>query len=685
MSTRSIYIFTALTGLLFCCFNVLADPLNNWHWRNPLPDGNPPLGAQALNGVIFTNGTFFAVGNAGVVATSLNSTNWTQNPTATSNQLNAIIFADGQFVAVGNSGTIETSADGTNWVLQNSGSTSNLDAVACGDGRFVAVGGAVVSSSDAINWLPAVSGLSSASTVAGNSAGFVALDGSSQDYFSTDGIHWTANTLTVPVSGFDGRSLNAQIVTSMNGGFVIGSFIFVSSESADMFMFTSSDGVNWTANALGNVYTSSSGFSYNFFMTGNKQFIAAGQTQSGFFLQFSPDGVNWAQTNISLPGEILNPFLFSHSSAYGNDSYVIVGPNGNFVSPDAINWSAQGYMPPSPVGPDGTFYSIAFSNNIYVVVTSNSFVASTNDFPYVRETNTPSLNSVISYSNTFVSVGPSGDIYQSTNGLTWTQRNSGTPYSLHCVAPGQGLLVAVGDNGAIQTSPTGTIWTTRLSGTSLALYGVAYSNGLYVAVGQEGTVTTSPDGINWTVQDSGQLNNLISVTYGSAGFLAVGTSGTILTSPDGVNWTPQTTGSSATFETTTFGNGYYLIAGVGPVVFTSPDGVNWTSRNVGATAGQIIYGSAFLNGRFDLVGSGGTIIESDPVPPLFDIQIHGAPPEHLFTIFITPGNAFRIQSCTNLYTHQWSTIATFNDAPAITQWTNTSLELNPSFFRAVSP
>jgi hypothetical protein len=118
---------------------------------------------------------------------------------------------------------------------------------------------------------------------------------------------------------------------------------------------------------------------------------------------------------------------------------------------------------------------------------------------------------------------------------------------------------------------------------------------------------------------------------------------------------------------------------------TSPDGASWTSRNIGATGGQTIYGSAFLNGRFDVVGSGGTVIESDLVPPLFDIHIHGASPEHSFTVFVTPGNTFRIQSCSNLAAPQWSTIATFNNAPAIAQWTNTSPELNQSFFRAVSP
>ncbi len=304
---------------------------------------------------------------------------------------------------------------------------------------------------------------------------------------------------------------------------------------------------------------------------------------------------------------------------------------------------------------------------------------------YATETNTPSLTSVMLYSNTLVAVGGSGALYQSTNGFSWSQRNSGTANNLNGVAAGNGLLVAVGASGAVQTSPTGVIWTSRLSGTSLSLYGVAYSNGLYVAVGQEGTVVTSPDGINWTVQDSGQFNNLLSVTYGSAGFLAVGVSGTILSSPDGVNWAQQNSATSATLESATFGNGYYLVDGANALVMTSPDGVNWMSRNVGATGGQTLYGSGFLNGRFDVVGSGGTIIESDPVAPLFALQMHASPNQNVFTIFAAPGSSYRILSSTDINASTWSTAATINDAAAITLWTNTATAGSRCYFRLVSP
>jgi hypothetical protein len=71
------------------------------------------------------------------------------------------------------------------------------------------------------------------------------------------------------------------------------------------------------------------------------------------------------------------------------------------------------------------------------------------------------------------------------------------------------------------------------------------------------------------------------------------------------------------------------------------------------------------------------------VPPLFDIHIHDGPPT--FTVFATPGSSFRIQSCTNLAAPAWKTVATFNNASAITPWTDTGAAGSRSFYRLISP
>jgi hypothetical protein len=664
-----------LVSSLFLGQTLLGAPLDNWQWRNPQPNGNPQAGPHTLNSVVFANGKFVAVGASGVVSISTDNTNWIEGATATTSNLNSLVYVNGQFVAVGDGGQVEISADGTNWILENSGTTNSLSALAYGNGKFVAVGSsAVIASPNAVNWTPAYSGLSGAQRVAGGSHGFVAVAGNTQAWFSADGLVWTGQTLTAPGNSFYGDQLNNAIVAYANGTFLIGSSRYSTSMSADVFMFYSADGSNWKTNFLGNQVTSSAAFNYNFFMTGSNSVIAAGVAAVYPFLQFSSDGTNWFQTN-----NVPSPYSFYNvgagAGAYGNGNYVILGTANYyyslppiFTSTDGLNWTNRQHAPTPPTGPTYTFTSIATNNGAYVLVSPNLMGWSSNGLSYAIASNTPALSSVITFSNKFVGVGSGGAIYISSDGLSWTQRNSGTASNLHGITGGGGLLVAVGDAGSIQTSPTGTIWTSRTSGTSLPLYGVIYASGLFVAVGQLGTVLTSPDGISWTGQDSGQLANLWSVTYGSAGFAAVGQGGTIVNSADAVNWTTQNSGTSATLESITFGNGYYLAAGDSATVLTSPDGITWTPRNLGATGGQNFYGAAFLNNRFDVVGAGGTVLESDVIPPLFDVQIHHG--GNWLTAFVTPGSNFRIQTCTNLSNPVWTDAKLINNAAAITQWTN---------------
>jgi hypothetical protein len=576
MKKEKIFPVLALLGALLCRQSVFAATLDNWHWRNPLPDGNPQAGPHTLNAVVFTNGYFVAVGASGVVSISSDSTNWMESTTATTNNLNGLAYVNGELLAVGDGGVVETSVDGINWVLRNSGTTNSLAAVAYANGKYVAVGSSVViTSPDAVNWSSTVSGLSGALGLTGGSAGFVAIaangsvgNGNNQVYFSPDGSTWTSQTLTVPDTGnpfFNGPVQNS-IVTYFNGAYFIGSYQVASSMSYDDFIFKSIDGSHWTTNVLGNVISGTQGFYYNYFIVGNGYLIAGGEANAVPFLQFSSDGANWTTTN-HLPD---NLDVQGTAGVYGNDNYVVIAPTSYyyslppiFTSTDGLNWTNVQHSPTAPAGANGNFSGIAFTNGIYIVATSNNVVRSTNDLVYATVSNSPAITSVITYGNGFIGGGSGGTIYVSSDGLSWTQRNSGTLNNLHGISSSGSLIVAVGDSGAIQTSTAGTVWTSRTSGTSLALYGVAYSNGLFVAVGQLGTVLTSPDGISWTGQYSGQLTNLLSVVYGSVGFAAVGSGGTILTSPDGVNWATQNSGIATTLESITFGNGYYLAVGDG--------------------------------------------------------------------------------------------------------------------------
>src|SRR5690242_6868752 len=114
------------------------------------------------------------------------------------------------------------------------------------------------------------------------------------------------------------------------------------------------------------------------------------------------------------------------------------------------------------------------------------------------------------------------------------------------------LLAGCGGNSSSPLpSPNGVSWTNRASGTTNKLNSVAYGGGLFVAVGglpnfsvpvsggnssSSVSILTSPDGVNWTSQPPITTFGLFGVIYGNGRFVAVGAMD-ILTSPDGIAWT----------------------------------------------------------------------------------------------------------------------------------------------------
>jgi photosystem II stability/assembly factor-like uncharacterized protein len=125
MRSKRLLVVSLSLWVLFPARSAFSDSLDNWHWRNPLPDGNPIPQYNAY-GITFADGKFVAVGEAGTVVISSDGTNWTRFFTATTNTLLAIAYGDGLFVAVGDQGSVESSTDGTNWVAQNSTVTNAL-------------------------------------------------------------------------------------------------------------------------------------------------------------------------------------------------------------------------------------------------------------------------------------------------------------------------------------------------------------------------------------------------------------------------------------------------------------------------------------------------------------------------------------------------------------------------------
>jgi photosystem II stability/assembly factor-like uncharacterized protein len=230
----------------------------------------------------------------------------------------------------------------------------------------------------------------------------------------------------------------------------------------------------------------------------------------------------------------------------------------------------------------------------------------------------------VSGNNMFVTVGDSGTLLTSPDGVAWTLGSSGDTHHLFGVGYGNGTFVAVGTVGTILTSTDGATWTPRVSGTADYLYGAAYGNSRFVVVGASGTVLTSADnGVTWNdpfwPSASPTDNWLYGITYGWE-FAAVGDyDGTpayseLLTSPDAVPWTSQNAGTTAHLFGIGYGSGTFAAVGEQGVILTSTDGTAWNTVRAGAPGNETLNGVSFGTANsidyFVAVGDAGAILTS---------------------------------------------------------------------------
>jgi hypothetical protein len=203
-----------------------------------------------------------------------------------------------------------------------------------------------------------------------------------------------------------------------------------------------------------------------------------------------------------------------------------------------------------------------------------------------------SVSRVIFGGGQFVAVGTDSGgntrVSTSPDSYTWTSRTNpwGTTYQPTAITYSGSTYAVVGTNGGIMTSTDGITWTNRTSGTSNTLNGVAFGNSTFVAVGNGGLSITSPTGVTWN--NRGNLfssNNPQFVAFGNGIFFAGATSNDLRTSTDGATWTTRTGLAGFTYASGGFGNGLLLIggnlSGGASGLLTSTDGITWTSRDTG--------------------------------------------------------------------------------------------------------
>ena len=267
----------------------------------------------------------------------------------------------------------------------------------------------------------------------------------------------------------------------------------------------------------------------------------------------SLDGIHWTPsgrnlTTLLTTGTGVVPLL------YASNRYMAWNVRKVATSPDGISWtglsSATGLS-------GGAFYSIIYTNNIYVGAGKPELLHTSPDGVTWTDRNptTKDFNQVIYANNHYIAVGGNGTIVMSSDSTNWLTRTSGGTAYLVSVAYGNGRYVVFGQDystsmPALLTSIDGTTWTNR-SAIISAIYlsignpqiKVIYANNIFVAGGGNSlgsVLMSSPDGVTWTDRVPSQLRTLNyiynKIVFGQNGFVLLFNTG-VLISPDGINWT----------------------------------------------------------------------------------------------------------------------------------------------------
>lgn len=593
-----------------------ANTLDDWEWVNPKPQGH------SLWDVAYGNGMYIAVGGSGGTLLSSadhgvtwNSLNEGIDPNRT---LNGVVYINGQFMALGNQNgkaLISTSPDGVNWTDNIiGGDSTGVTGMAFGNDTYVTAGH-TFTSNDGQNWTLAEGNANGGTDIAFGNGLFVATTRSggftSSIRTSTDGVTWTAvrdndvNTTLESVAYGDGRFVAVGFQQSL----------------------VSTDAQEWTTTSLGSFFTpkdvifheglfyatgqriesSTDGITWNFetsletFDPDTFEFISnysglgiAGSATSVVNVGYSGD--TWSKVEddswtrrtegftrdpitdvaygmISVEGSLVPRFVATHQA-------LNAGANGGLmVSGDGLNWGGG-------LGSNQDLQAVAFGNNRFAAVgktrsssASNRVVYTSDDGEIFTEhilTETGVLLDIGFGNNRFVAVGQSGGIYTSvyTEGEPgqwgdWTKQESGLIFTLNGVAYGNDRFVVVGGPTPILVSADGVSWTSATGETTYTLFSVAYGNGIFVASGGA-TSLTSPDGDTWTEQSFPEGAAFKEIKFLNNQFVGISFTDSIWSSTNGLDWFEQPRFSMHKLDGITYDGQAYFLVGRDPWFPTSP-------------------------------------------------------------------------------------------------------------------
>ncbi|WP_217594982.1 choice-of-anchor Q domain-containing protein, partial [Cohnella sp. GbtcB17] len=389
---------------------------------------------------------------------------WGSGTTLATVQINYLANLNGTWFAIDANGEVHKSADGTTWIPFTL--SKQVFGATYGNGTYVIYsqsGGSVFTSTDASTWTEASlpSGASWYGLTYGNGA-YILVGNNGYIMRSTDGTNWT------PVD----PNVNQAIYNN-------GLYIAVGYHNATSgIIMSSTDGMTW----INRLTASSVLISVAY---GNNLYAAVG---TGGKIYTSADGIGWTAVKTTNTSNNLTGIR------YVNGKFMAVGVNGTLlVSNDGTTWTA-----PGSTGLTGNLTSIAYGNGKYLISGNASSLWYSSDGATWEKTTAGSTgaiayNDVIYAGNQFIAAGSVGNIYSSPDGVNWTQRNVGTNI-FYSLAYENGMYVAVGTLGTIYSSRDGVAWTAETSNVSSTLRSALYDGSRFYAIGAYLGITTAAYG-----------------------------------------------------------------------------------------------------------------------------------------------------------------------------------------------
>jgi hypothetical protein len=249
------------------------------NWKSVKDFARPPH----LYSVISSGFQNVAVGERGTILSSPDGIIWTEINSGTNQSLRSIIWTSTHFVAVGDSGTILFSTDGLAWTQRVSGIQKSLRAIIWNGNKYVAAGvdGTTLTSSDGISWkLEASFTGASLNALSWNKDQIVVVGEGGVLFTSPDGVTWTQRNSGIVDWFLSITWTGSQFVAIADGG--------------SKQISTSSDGLTWTTQAMGNGITRGESVIW----TGSQLVAIAYGRYIPYAVMTSLDGIKWKEAGV---------------------------------------------------------------------------------------------------------------------------------------------------------------------------------------------------------------------------------------------------------------------------------------------------------------------------------------------------------------------------------------------------